>query len=448
MKNEQKTSKGLRLHLVILVVVVLAELIGIIPIDLGFMKFKLLPMLFAIVIGIIFGRIAYGKIITDEDMKNAGEYVSISCLYLIAYMATAIGPEIDTVLAAGPALLLQELGNLGTIFFTIPIAVFLLKMDRTAVGSGFSISREEGIGIVANLYGLDSPEGRGVMGSYITGTLLGTLFFTMLSSIFINIPWFSPESLAMASGTGSASMMSGAIAPIIEAFPEKADVLSSYGATSQVLSAVDTVYVAFFLGIPLAEWLYKLCKGKDAYEAELKALEGTRHIEKKETKAENINLGQEIVKYIKVLVVTGIISIGSLYVATFRSGLESSFTDILIGMAWLFGVTIVGVILDLLLQKVGLNLPTILYIALLASLLSIPGVSPVADAFNSAMGHLDLLPLCTPILAYAGISSAKEVDNFKEQGLNIVIITLLAFIGTYVGSAVIANLVLMAMGKV
>ena len=446
--DKKNIFKDMRLHIIILLIVIAAEAIGIIPFDFGLIKFNLLPMIYALIIGIIVARIFATKHITKRDMARSGEYVSIACLFLIAFMATSIGPNIKTVLKAGPALILQEFGNLGTIFISIPVAVLVLKMDRTAIGSGFSISREEGLGIVANLYGLDSPEGRGVMGSYITGTLLGTIAFSIISSIFVNFPWFSPESLAMASGTGSASMMSGAIAPIIEAFPEKEQALMGYGATSQVLSAVDTVYVAFFLGIPIAEWLYKKLKGTSSYEAEKAALAESRHIEKKDEKKENISFKVEFSKYFKVLVITAIISIASLLVSSLRTGTDASFGGILNGMAWLFAITIIGLVIDLLLQKVNINLPTILYIAFLASFASIPGISPVAGAFNEAMTNLDLLPLCTPILAYAGISSAKELDSFKKQGPKIIVVTLFALVGTYVGSAVIANIALKLMGIV
>lgn len=438
----------MRLHLIILLVVIVAEAIGIIPFDFGVIKFKLLPMIYALIIGIIVARTLGASSISEADMARAGEYVSISCLFLIAFMATSIGPNISTVIKAGPALILQEFGNLGTIFISIPIAVLVFKMDRTAIGSGFSISREEGLGIVANLYGLDSPEGRGVMGSYITGTLLGTIVFSIISSIFVNFTWFSPESLAMAAGTGSASMMSGAIAPIIEAFPDKEQALMGYGATSQVLSAVDTVYVAFFLGIPIAEWLYKVCKGKKKYEEEKTALAPTRHIEKKDEKEAQESFWKTFSKYLGVLFITAIISVVSLYVSTFRTGMDSTFGQILGGMTWIFVITVIGLALDILLQKVHVNLPTILYIAFLASFASIPKASPIAETFNEAMTHLDLLPLCTPILAYAGISSAKELDSFKKQGLKIVVVTLCALLGTYIGSAVIANIVLKLMGTV
>ena len=440
--------KDMRLHIVILFVVILAELIGIIPFDFGIFKFNLLPMIYALIIGIIVAKIFDQTAITKSDMDKAGEYVGIACLFLIAFMATSIGPNIKTVFKAGPALILQELGNLGTIFISIPIAVLIFRMDRTAIGSGFSISRESEIGIVANLYGLDGPEGRGVMGSYITGTILGTIAFSIISSLFVNISWYSPESLAMATGTGSASMMSAAIAPIVEAFPARADELMGYAATSQVLTSVDSVYAAIFIAIPLTEWLYKLCKGKKKYEAEKKALESNRHVESTDSKEAYLDFTSHMVKYLKVLLITAIISILSIYVSGLRSGEGSGLGQITVGMLWLFAVTIVGLIIDFLFQKIKINLPAIFYIALLASIISIPGLSPVAEVFNESMTHLDLLPMCTPILAYAGISSAKELDSFKKQGPKIIVVTLCALLGTFIGSATIANIVLKIMGTV
>ena len=48
----------------------------------------------------------------------------------------------------------------------------------------------------------------------------------------------------------------------------------------------------------------------------------------------------------------------------------------------------------------------------------------------------------SPILAYAGISIGKDMDSFKKQGVGIVITSLMAFAGTYIGSAIIAEVLL------
>ncbi len=438
-----------RIQVLCLILVVIAEMIGIIRIKQGMISFALLPMLYALIMGIIISKVGYNILVNDADMEQASQYIGISVMYLIAYMACSIGPNLNTIINAGPALILQELGNLGTIFLSMPIAILIFKMDRTAIGSGFSNSRESALAIVGTVYGLDSPEGRGVMGSYITGTLLGTIFCGILASLLANVTWFSPESLAMAAGTGSASMMSAAIAPIVEAFPEKADELQSFAATSQVLTSADGMYMSLFLALPIAEWLYKTFKGKEYYEREKAELETQRKIE-----VANIEQEGEVVKInpwpirLKVLFYSGIFAMVAMYISSVIIGEPLLPQDTLPGMLWLFGIVIVGTIIGDLVQKTGLTLPTVLFIALVSSVASVPGLWPGAESYIEAMKNISLLPLCTPILAYAGISTGKDVDAFKQQGIKIIIVTLFAFTGTYVGSAVIANIVLKFTGVI
>ena len=67
---------------------------------------------------------------------------------------------------------------------------------------------------------------------------------------------------------------------------------------------------------------------------------------------------------------------------------------------------------------------------------------------QTEFAKIGLLPLCTPILAYAGISAGKDLDTFKKQGFAIVCTALIAFIGTYIGSAIIAQIVLRLSGVI
>lgn len=248
-----------KVHLWCLVLVVAAELIGVRAFGFWKISFKLFPMLFALVIGILisFVKLRGKPIFTTEMMETASPYIGIAVMFLTAKMGANIGPNLGAILTAGPALLLQELGNLGTVLLAMPVAILIFKMGREAVGCSFSISREDALAIVGDVYGLDSPEGRGVMGGYITGTLLGTVFNGILVSGIISLNIFHPYALAMAAGTGSASMMSAALAPIVAAFPAMADTLSAYAATSQVLTGLDGLYVSLFVALPLANFLYK-----------------------------------------------------------------------------------------------------------------------------------------------------------------------------------------------
>lgn len=260
-----------KVHVLCFVLVIAAELIGVKAFAFGKLSFKLFPMLFALILGIVLSlpkKNGEGLIIDKKTMETASPYIGISVMFLCAKMGADIGPNLQKILEAGPALLLQELGNLGTIFLSLPVAVLLFKMGRAAVGCCFSISREGSLAIVSDIYGLDSPEGTGVMGGYITGTLLGTIFNGLMVSALISLGIFHPYALAMASGTGSASMMAAALAPVVEAFPEMATELSAYATTSQVLTGLDGLYMSLFIALPLTNWLYKKLKGKKALEKE------------------------------------------------------------------------------------------------------------------------------------------------------------------------------------
>ena len=95
---------------------------------------------------------------------------------------TLVGPNVVKIVSAGPAFLLQELGNLGTIFLAFPLAI-LLGMKRSAIGATVSVCREATLGVVGERYGLDSPEGTGVLGTYMMGTVFGTIIFSLLGSL-------------------------------------------------------------------------------------------------------------------------------------------------------------------------------------------------------------------------------------------------------------------------
>ena len=258
--KENFNLKDWKVHVLCFVIMVIAELIGTIKITMngargGGISFSLIPMLFAILIGIILGG---AKKIKKEAMITASPYISICVMFLIVKLSCSIGPSWSKIVAAGPALILQEFGNLGTIIFSMPLAVLVFRMGRASIGAAFSISREPSIAIVAERYGLDGPEGSGVMGAYVTGTVLGTVFYGILASIFVGLKWFHPYSLAMAAGMGSASMLTAAMAPLVEAFPDLAEDIQAFAVTSNTLTNADGLYMSLLIGLPLTEWLYKV----------------------------------------------------------------------------------------------------------------------------------------------------------------------------------------------
>ena len=265
--NMKKLFKDFKVVVIAFVICIIAELIGTVKFDImqngkSLFNFSLFPMLFAIIIGLIL--CGTGKI-KRETMEKATPAISYGVAPLIVFLAKSVGPAWPQIVQAGPALILQEFGNLGTILISLPVAVCVFRMGRAAIGACFSISREPSIAVIADKYGLASPEGTGVMGAYIVGTVLGTLFYGILASICISINLFHPYALAMAAGMGSGSMLTASTAPLVEAFPEMADTIQAYAATSNTLTNADGLYMSLLMAIPFTEWWYKkLARGKFA----------------------------------------------------------------------------------------------------------------------------------------------------------------------------------------
>lgn len=258
-----KALRNWKIHLFALVLTVVAELIGVKSFAVGPAKLVLIPMLYSFIFGALCG-LPKLKLLSNDDMMQTSSLVGVSFFLLMARYGTLVGPSFWKVVHSAPALLLQEFGNLGTIFLGVPVAV-VLGLRREAVGAAFSNAREPSIALIGEKYGMDTPEGLGVMGVYITGTVFGALFCSLMGSVIAStMTFFSPQALAMACGTGSASMMATTLAPIVAIFPEMKDELTALAATSNMLSGLDGVYMSVFLGIPLANWLVRLMGIKDA----------------------------------------------------------------------------------------------------------------------------------------------------------------------------------------
>lgn len=93
------------------------------------------------------------------------------------------------------------------------------------------------------------------------------------------------------------------------------------------------------------------------------------------------------------------------------------------------------------------RLPAIAYIGLLAFILTIPDV-PGAEKIAEWTAEVNLLALTTPILAYAGISIGNSWADFAKMGWKTIIIGMLVLLGTYLGSAIIAEIILRIQGIV
>ena len=162
--------RNFKIHAAALIIVVLAELVGV-------QKFGLvvlLPLLYALVFGALVSFPRWSVVRLDE-MNRAGKMLSVGVLLLITKIALDIGPNIEMIMQSGWALIMQEFGHFfGTLIFGLPVAL-LVGMKREAIGACYSIDREPNVAIISERFGLDSPEGHGVMGMYVCGTVFGAL---------------------------------------------------------------------------------------------------------------------------------------------------------------------------------------------------------------------------------------------------------------------------------
>ncbi|SFB02275.1 Protein of unknown function [Lentibacillus halodurans] len=246
--------KDWRLHLIVFLIVIVTEFIGTHEISLGPGVILLLPMLYAVIIGI---SIYFTPLIKEKQSINAEPLVFISVTLLIAKFGVQAGPALPELIEAGAAIVLQELGNLGTIFLALPLALFL-GLKRESIGMTHSVGREPNLALITDKYGLSSPEGRGVMAIYIFGTVFGSVFMGLASGLLATITPLHPYSFAMATGVGSGSLAAASLGPLVAAFPEMSDTITAFSGASNLLTSVTGLYASIIIGLPLTEKLYKV----------------------------------------------------------------------------------------------------------------------------------------------------------------------------------------------
>ncbi|OCG16426.1 hypothetical protein A9G29_00405 [Gilliamella sp. Fer2-1] len=244
--------KDYKVHLLAMIVVLFCEFIG----KQSIWIITLYPMLYAMIIGGIISLPKF-KILNLKNMNHASAIMMVTLMLLIAKLGLSVGPKIEMILEdAKSALIFQELGHFaGTILLGLPLAM-MLGMKREAVGATYSVAREPNIAIVADKYGLDSAEGRGVMAMYICGTLYGAIWMSILASVMAKLDILHPYALAMGAGVGSGSMMAASLAPISDLYPEISEDIKAYATTANLMSSIVGIYIYTLFSLPFASFLY------------------------------------------------------------------------------------------------------------------------------------------------------------------------------------------------
>lgn len=125
-------------------------------------------------------------------------------------------------------------------------------------------------------------------------------------------------------------------------------------------------------------------------------------------------------------------------------GYKNGIIDSIPGMLILLGISIIGVVVA---KYIPIKIPAVAYIVVLGTIVTYPSF-PGAAVITAYINKVAFLSLTAPILAYAGISIGKDLDVFAKTGWKIVILACFVFIGTYLGSAIIAEIMLRMMGQI
>lgn len=245
-----------KIFILAFVFIVIADSIGQIQVPLGPGTLTLFPIFYSLIMGVLSGPEVL-KIFDKKEVKAASKLVIVAICPFIAKLGINAGASIEVILSAGPALILQEIGNLGTIFLAMPFAL-LLGLKREAIGATHSINRESNLALITDMFGPDSPETRGSLSIYVVGGMVGTIFFSFLTTIVASLNLFHPYALGMASGVGAGILMASATASLALIYPDMAAELSALASTSETISGITGIYVAIFVGIPLTKKLYQL----------------------------------------------------------------------------------------------------------------------------------------------------------------------------------------------
>lgn len=259
---KERIKAEYRIYLLAFLFILIADSIGQIKIPLGPGNFILFPIFYALILGVLAGP-QVTKIMKKKEVKAASKLVIVAICPFIAKLGINAGASLETVLSAGPALILQEFGNLGTILLAMPLAL-LLGLKREAIGATHSINRETNLALITDMYGPDSPEARGSLSIYIVGGMVGTIYFGFMVSVIAMLNIFHPYALGMASGVGAGIMMASATASLTEIYPAMADKISALASASETISGIDGIYMAIFIGIPLCNFLYRKLEPKFA----------------------------------------------------------------------------------------------------------------------------------------------------------------------------------------
>ena len=127
-------------------------------------------------------------------------------------------------------------------------------------------------------------------------------------------------------------------------------------------------------------------------------------------------------------------------------GYKMPVKDSIIGVLLLSAISLIGLTISKFMSRI-VKLTSMMYVSLLGLLLACP-VSPVKDIVVGTTTPVAFLAPATALGAFAGISLGKDLKDFAKMGWKLVLITLFVITGTFIFSALVADIVLKMTGAI
>ncbi|WP_307794874.1 hypothetical protein [Alkalihalobacillus sp. BA299] len=146
---------------------------------------------------------------------------------------------------------------------------------------------------------------------------------------------------------------------------------------------------------------------------------------------------RNIQEWLLVLLIVGVIVIFGNWIGYSVLPLESTPGMIIIVLIVLFGF---------ILEKIlPIKIPSIIYIVIVGIIASLPGL-PWSEYVISSTSSINFLAFTTATLAFAGVGIGRSWADFTKLGWKMIVVGLCVLIGTFLGSALIAEVVLRFQG--
>lgn len=417
--------------------VVLAEMVGSVTIPLGGgYRITLLPFLWALLIGAAWGvaspHLPANLRVNIDSQRLASVALQFALLLFIAKLGLLVGGSLPKILTSGWSLAFQEFGHFfGTAVIGLPIAL-LLGIKREAIGATFSVGREPSLAIIGERFGMSSPEGHGVLAEYITGTVFGTVFIALFASVVTSLGIFQPHALAMGAGMGSGSLMAAAAGAVsAQQTPEVAKEVAAFAAASNLITTTVGTYFTLFLSLPFTIWAYGVLEpilGRSKGSSIVKACGESLS---DETLSSEVTESVSVAQIFSIWIGVGAIAVAGNYIA-FTTAPDGAATA---GIGIILCCVATGFAVYRLTRGI---VPAVLWVSLIAMALTYPTM-PYAASVAALTGHINFLSLATPVIALAGLSIAKDLPVFRKLGWRIVVVSLSANAGTFIGGTFVAQ---------